>query len=159
MNPTVYIETTVISYLTAWPKKVPLIAGQQDETRKWWAESRPSFEVFTSALVLAEAAAGDPVAAAERLAVLQAIPALPVTDEAKALGNALVANTALPAKAHVDALHVGIAATSGIRYLLTWNCRHLANATLRARIDRVCRDRDCEPPIICTPSELTQVNP
>ena len=70
------------------------------------------------------------------------------------LADALVSQAALPAKARVDALHVAVAATNGIQYLLTWNCRHLANARLRPRIEKVCRANGCEPPVICTPLEL-----
>jgi hypothetical protein len=128
-------------------------------TRKWWDQSRQSFELFTSAAVNEEAAAGDSSAAAARLAILASLPELPVTDAVTALAEALVMHSALPSKARVDALHIAIAAVNGMNYLLTWNCRHLANATLRTKIEHVCRQQGYEPPIICTPKELIQVQP
>jgi hypothetical protein len=154
LRPTVYIETTIVSYLTSRGSNDPLMAGQIGATRTWWDGERLKFDLYTSQLVLDEAAAGDPGAAAERIAVLSTLPSVPVTDDAVGLADALVARAALPMNARIDALHVGTAATSGLSYLLTWNCRHLANATLRAKVEQVCRDQGYEPPIICTPLEL-----
>jgi predicted nucleic acid-binding protein len=159
MKSTVYIETTVISYLTARATTDPLLAGDIDATKKWWDNTRGSFELFTSEIVIQEASRGDAKAAAERLSVLGALPGLPVTSPATALAKTLVSKSALPRKARVDALHISIAAANGMNYLLTWNCRHLANATLRARIEQICRDEGYEPPVICTPKELTEVQP
>lgn len=93
------------------------------------------------------------------LSVLATLPEVPVSDAAKNLANTLIVKNALPAKARVDALHVAIAATNGIDYLLTWNCRHLANAMLRAKIEQICRNYGYNPPIICTPKELIEVEP
>jgi hypothetical protein len=159
MKPTVYIETTVISYLTAWQRKDPSISDDMAATRRWWDHSRESFELFTSAAVVEEAAAGDSTAAAARLAILDTLPELPGSESATALAEALVVHSALPSKARIDALHIAIAAVNGMNYLLTWNCRHLANATLRTKIEQVCRQHGYEPPIICTPKELTEVQP
>jgi hypothetical protein len=157
MKPKVYIETTIISYLAARPTNDPMLAGDFAATRQWWDEYRPLFEIFTSTLVNEEAAQGDAEAAAARLKILALLDELPVSDVAKMLANSLVSRNALPSKARVDALHVAIAATNGLDYLLTWNCRHLANATLRTRIESVCREQGYEPPLICTPPELTEV--
>jgi hypothetical protein len=159
MKPTVYIETTIVGHLTSRIPADALVAGQMLTTRKWWTVARPHFEVFTSELVLAEASRGDPTASAERLAALTDVPLLSIPDPSADLADALVARGALPMKARVDAAHVAIAAASGMEYLLTWNCRHLANATLRSRIEQACRERGFEPPIICTPLELTEVRP
>jgi hypothetical protein len=150
----VYVETTVISYLTAWPSRDVVVLGQQQTTREWWDKDREKFDLYTSQLVIQEAGAGDEQAARERLEPLATLPALAVSPEATALAKRLLDDGAFPDKAAVDALHVAIAATNGMDYLLTWNCRHLANATMRLLIEDVCREAGFEPPVICTPYEL-----
>jgi hypothetical protein len=62
----------------------------------------------------------------------------------------------MPAKARLDALHVATAAVHGMDYLLSWNCKHIANAMLRSRIESICRTAGFEPPVICTPLELVE---
>jgi hypothetical protein len=153
MNPTVYIETSIVSYLTAWRSRDLVRAAHQQVTCDWWA-TRGSFELFTSQFVLDEAAAGDEGPAASRLAALQDAVLLEVTEDGIVLAENLVAGDALPPKARVDALHVAMAAVHGMDYLLTWNCKHIANASLRGRIEDLCRAAGFEPPIICTPLEL-----
>jgi predicted nucleic acid-binding protein len=155
-RPTVYIETTVVSYLTAWPSRDIVRAAQQQVTREWWDGRRNDFDLYCSELVEQEAAAGDPVAAAERLRILHALQYLPGGERAADVAEALIDALQLPRRAAADAMHVGIAATNGIDFLLTWNMRHLANAVLRPRIELVCRDNGLEPPTICTPSELLE---
>jgi len=150
----VYIETSLVSYLTARPSRDLLVAAHQQLTVTWWDEHRTRYELFTSQVVLAEARAGDPDAAQRRLAVLERLPLLDVADTAIALAARLVTEQALPAQAAQDALHLAIACVHGMEYLLTWNCAHLANARLRSRIEQVCRDAGYIPPIICTPEEL-----
>jgi hypothetical protein len=110
--------------------------------------------VFVSQIVRDEAAAGDPTARARRLRALRGVPALAVTDEATRVAGELVRRGALPRKATVDAFHIGIAAAHQIEYLLTWNCKHIANATMRGTIEAICRSAGLTPPIICTPEEL-----
>ena len=95
-----------------------------------------------------------PPATRERLDVLVTLLVLGISPEAKALATRLLEEGAFPAKAEADAFHLAIVATNGLEYLLTWNCRHLANATMRPLIEDVCRDAGVEPPIICTPHEL-----
>src|SRR5437870_2112771 len=146
----VYIETTVVSYLTARPNRDVVIAGHQQITHEWWDTRRESYELCVSQLVLGEAAAGDPQAAQERLAVLQTMTFLETTTAALALAKEFVQAGALPAKAADDALHIAIAATQGVPYLLTWNCRHLANATIRPVIESLCASNGLKAPIICT---------
>jgi predicted nucleic acid-binding protein len=151
---TVYIETSIVSYLTARPSRDLLVAAHQQLTVAWWDQQRSHYEIFTSQVVLAEARAGDPDAAQRRVAVLEHLPLLDVTDAAITLAAALVSGQALPAQAAQDALHVAVACVHGIEYLLTWNCAHLANARLRSRIEQICREAGYVPPIICTPEEL-----
>lgn len=67
MKPTVYLETTIASLLTAWPGRAVAIAGQPIATRDWWAKRRADFELYVSPEVLGEAAQGDAVAARMRL--------------------------------------------------------------------------------------------
>lgn len=156
MKPKAYIETTVISYLTASPSRDVVIAGHQQITRDWWRNAAVRFELVASQLVINEASAGDPAAALDRLAALNAITLLDATDEALELADELVRLSAIPQKAAEDAAHIAIAVTNGVDYLVTWNCRHIANATMRSRIESVCRAAGFEPAIICTPDELME---
>jgi hypothetical protein len=155
----VYIETTFVSYLTARPNRDVVIAGHQQVTHEWWDTCRDRYELCVSQLVLGEAGSGDPQAAQERLEVLKAMTLLETPTEALDLAKELVRAGALPAKAAVDALHIAIAASNGIRFLLTWNCRHLANATMRPMIEAVCASKGVRAPIICTPEELLEEKP
>lgn len=155
----VYIETTFVSYLTARPSRDVVVAGHQQSTHEWWDQSRADFELCTSQLVLQEAGAGDPQAAQERLEVLKTMTLLETSAEALDLARELIQAGALPAKAADDALHIAVAATNGIPYLLTWNCRHLANATMRPVIENVCAGMGLKAPIICTPEELLEARP
>src|SRR5438270_12942892 len=150
----VYIETTVVSYLTARPNRDVVIAGHQQSTHEWWDTRRESYELCVSQLVRKEAGAGDSQAAQERLDVLKTMTLLETSDQALDLAKELIQAGALPAIAADDALHIAVAAMNGIPYLLTWNCRHLANATMRPLIEAVCMAKGLKPPIICTPEEL-----
>ncbi len=153
MKMRIYVETTVPSYLAAWPSRDLIRAAHQQITREWWAK-RGAFELYTSRLVVKECQAGDSQAAADRLAVLAGIPLLEQAPDVADLAEALVQRVPLPAKAAADALHIAVAAVNGMDYLLTWNCTHIANVTLRSRIEAVCRAAGYEPPLICTPEEL-----
>ena len=154
-----YIETTVVSYLTARPNRDVVIAGHQQITHEWWDTRRESYELCVSQLVQKEAGAGDSQAAQERLEVLKAMTLLETSDQALDLAKELIQAGALPAKAADDALHIAVAAMNGIPYLLTWNCRHLANATMRPVIETVCAGKGVKAPIICTPEELLEAKP
>ena len=156
MKPKAYIETTVVSYLTARPSRDVVIAGHQQVTRDWWRSAADRFELVASELVINEASAGDADAAGDRLAVLRSLTLLDATDEAAEMARQLIESGAIPEKAAEDAAHIAIAVTNGVEYMVTWNCRHIANATMRARIESVCRDVGYEPAIICTPDELME---
>lgn len=134
----VYIETTVVSYLTARPSRDLIVAGHQQITRDWWDTRRGDYELCVSQLVLQEAGDGDAQAAKERLEVLATMTLLEIKEEAVDLAEDLVQAGALPTKAENDALHIAVAAVHRIPYLLTWNCRHMANATMRTQIETVC---------------------
>jgi len=156
MKPKVYVETTVISYLTARPSRDVVVAGHQQTTHEWWRTCRDRFDLVASQLVLGEVSEGDPEAARERVAVVEKLSLLGVTVEASALARQLVEAAAIPAKAAQDAMHLSVAVTNGVSYLVTWNCRHLANAVLRAKIEEACRAAGYEPVVICTPEELLE---
>ena len=154
--PRVYLETTVISYLTARPSRNLRMVAHQEITADWWTRRRMRFELYVSRLVIDEAAAGDVEAAARRLVTLSGIPRLELTEPASILAASLVTEAAIPREAIEDALHVAVAAAHGMDYLLTWNCRHIANATMRNRIGDVCAASGFDAPVICTPEELLE---
>ena len=151
---TVYLETTVVSYLTARPSRDLVVAGHQQSTREWWDGPRQRFTVYVLSLVVAEAQGGDAEAARRRLEAMEGLPSLEVNDAAVALGQALIDGKAIAQRAAADALHISVAAVHGIEYLLTWNMAHIANAELRPQIERICRAEGVEPPVLCTPEEL-----
>jgi hypothetical protein len=152
----VYVETTFISYLTSQPSRDLIVAGHQKITHDWWDNHRSDYELCVSQLVLQEAGAGDAQAANERLAILSSMALLELKEEAVELAEVLVRAGALPAKAANDALHIAIAPTHRIAFLLTWNCRHMANAVMRPKIEGVCAGKGFAAPIICTPEELME---
>lgn len=153
-RPRVYLETTIPSYLAAWPSRDLVMAAHQQTTREWWDSRRQDFDLFVSQFVIDEASAGDADAAGRRLEALADVPLLDPTEDAYVLAHELMRRVPLPAKAGADSLHIAIATVNGMDYLLTWNCTHIANAALRSSIETVCRDCGYQPPVICTPEEL-----
>lgn len=153
-TPRVYIETSVISYLTALPNRDLVVAGHQQTTHDWWETRRPSFELVASQLVVQEASQGNATYAQQRLQALREIPLLSINEAAIALAETFVKRGPLPPKANIDALHIATAVTNGVDYLLTWNCKHIANANMRSQIERLCRQQGYEPTVICTPDQL-----
>ena len=156
MKPTVYIETSVISYLAARPSRDVVVAAYQEVTREWWRGAPGRFHLVASALVVSEARAGDVVAARARLEELESLVLLDATAEAETLTAQLLGSGAVPPTAAEDAAHIAIAVTNGVDYLVTWNFRHIANAALRSRIEHVCRQAGYAPPVICAPNELLE---
>ena len=157
MKPSVYIENSVVSYLTSTrSRRNPAVAVHQDITREWWDTRRQGFELFVSAVVAEEARDGNPAAAAMRLEIVAALQFLQITPEARQLAAALLGRGGLPAKANADALHIAVATVHGMDYLLTWNCKHIANAVILRSVESVCRLNGFEPPVICTPEELME---
>lgn len=154
MKPRLYLETTIPSYLTAWPSRDLIIAGHQQITKEWWRTKRQSYDIFVSQFVLDEAAAGDPDAARERMEVLRAFPSLDVTEAAYALAETLMEAEIIPEKAMRDAFHIAVSVIHRIDYLMTWNCTHIANAALFRQIHEICAQRGLRCPVICTPEEL-----
>jgi hypothetical protein len=154
MASSVYLETTIPSYLTAWRSPELSMAAKQQITRQWWDERRGLFELFVSDAVLLEAAGGDPDAAKRRLEALDGIPVLAPKSESDEIVVQLVDRLALPDRAIADAAHIAICIVHGIDYLLTWNCTHIANATFQPIINDVCSELGYAMPVICTPDQL-----
>ena len=154
----VYIETSIVSYLTARPSSNLIAAAWQKETTDWWETQRSRFSLCISDVVIEEAGRGDPRAASRRLAELSGIEVLPLNDEVVSLSKALIRKGGVPQKALDDALHIAIAAVHGIDYLLTWNCRHIDNAETKPKIRKVCLEQGCHCPEIATPIELMGIN-
>ena len=157
MRKQVYLETTVVSYLTARSGRDLIRAARLEITREWWKERRGDFDLYISQFVLDEAGQGDREAAGERLKLLEGLPLLEVNDPVVELGEALIEKGVLPAKAVTDALHIAVAVVHEMDILLTWNCRHLANAEMLVGVGRLVRAQGYEAPIICTPDELMGV--
>lgn len=156
MKDSVYLETTIISYLTARPSRDPVTLGRQTITHEWWRERRETFDLLISDLVLQEMRAGDPEAVRRRLEWATGIPSLPVTADSLALAEYLVSEGPIPADFPEDALHIAVCAVNGIDYLLTWNCTHLANASLRYDLESAVGGGGYACPLICTPEELME---
>jgi hypothetical protein len=154
MPPKVYIETTIPSYLTARPSRDLVRTAQQQLTREWWRTHRKSVDLYISALVFKECSQGDALAATERLHILQGLPLLEVTEEVIQLTSLLLESKLIPAKAAPDAAHVALASVHSMDFLLTWNCRHIHNAFIQTRLEKLCRQQRYSFPVICTPPEL-----
>ena len=150
----VYIESTIFSYLAARPSRDPIVKAHQIITRQWWDTQREHFDFVISEQVLREIEAGDRGAARRRSDLAAGLSVLDVNDEVMALARRLLLKRIVPEAYIGDATHIAAAAVHGAAYLVTWNCRHIANAELRTAIDTLCRDSGYSPCIICTPEEL-----
>ena len=150
----VYLETTFISYLVARPSRDLMVAAHQQATREWWEDRLADFECFASQVVIDEASAGDATEIQKRLAIIGSLKTLDLSEIAATLTQAILSSGILPPKAGGDAAHVAVAAVNAIDYMLTWNCKHLANAQVARRIAKIIQQSGYRMPIICTPVEL-----
>ena len=157
VKPTVYVDTTVVSYLTAKPSRDIVTAAHQQITQEWWLSADSRFNLVASDLVIEEAGRGDPSAARARLAALEGVGIIDATAKSEALTEALLASGALPRAAGADAAHVAAAVTNGVDYLVTWNLRHMANAPVRVALEWACRQAGYRQTTICTPEELLEI--
>ncbi len=151
---TVDIETSIVSHASAWPSQDIQMAALQHQARAWWSIERQKFNLVSSQLTILEASAGDPAAAAERLKLLDGIPLVPISPEVENLAKLIVANHLIPQKAGADAFHVAAAAIAGVDYLLTQNCKHIANAHDLPRLYRLLDNQGYGRLLICTPAEF-----
>lgn len=153
-NPKVYIETSIIGYLTSRPSRDLITAANQQLTRDWWIKERGKYDLFSSTVVLKEINLGDKDASVERVEAIGLIPILDLRESDIELAQALVKKYLLPKKAATDALHIAVATTREMDYLLTWNCRHIANAAMRKPIEEFLKSKGYRSPTICTPQDL-----
>ena len=150
----VYLETTIPSYLTARLSSDLITAGEQAITREWWEQRRMVYRLFISEAVVEEASRGDVEASRRRLEALSGMEELAIDEPAIGLAEKLLENGLIPQKAAADAIHIAVAARHGVDYLLTWNCRHLANAEIIRQVSHIVDREGFYVPIICTPREL-----
>ena len=156
---TVYIETTIPSYLAAHPSRREPMASHQEKTHRWWKTERQHFLLYTSQFVRFEAGRGDPHAAARRKVYLDFLPDLDIPPETEDLSDSLIKLLRLSPKAEADATHLALAILHRITYLLTWNCTHLANPVLQKDLIDYCNYHRLHIPVICTPELLTTPHP
>ncbi|MCO5053067.1 MAG: type II toxin-antitoxin system VapC family toxin [Verrucomicrobiae bacterium] len=150
----IYIESTIPSYIVARPAHDLLQAARQQLTKDWWEMKRGSHELYTSQVVLDEVAFGEPAMAQLRLKTLQSVPLLLATDEIKEVARKIQHSGLLPITADRDAVHIALASAYNLDILLSWNCRHIANAAIQTRLRRLMESAGFELPVICTPEEL-----
>ena len=154
MPESVFIETTIPSYLTSRPANDIIRQSRQKLTREWWDSRRRDYRLFTSQIVLDEAAQGDPVAAQKRLRRMDEIPILATDHLVISLAEKLLSESIVPKKAPDDAAHISCAAVHGIDYILTWNFRHIANPHIQRSIRQCIEAEGYEMPTICTPEDF-----
>ena len=151
---TVYIETSVVSHAAAWTSKNPETAVLQDQAKRWLAEEAPKYDLVTSQFVIDEVSLGDPDAASERLKLLKEVRVLIPDAEVEHIADEIISHALMPTKARLDALHVASAVVGSVKYLLTQNCRHIANATVLPNIYDLLESLGFARLLICTPAEF-----
>ncbi|MBF0548684.1 MAG: type II toxin-antitoxin system VapC family toxin [Candidatus Riflebacteria bacterium] len=154
MKMKIYIETSFISYLVGRRSKNLVLAAYQELSQEWWEKRSGKYDLFSSQITFNEASIGDPEVSQKRLEILQKIPFITITSEVIELSEKIINSGVIPKKATPDALHISIATVFGMDFLLTWNCRHIANATIQKIISQICLSSGFEMPTICTPIEL-----
>ena len=152
----VYIESTIPSYLVARPARDLIQAARQQLTRDWWDFKREGHELFISQVVLDEIAFGDQAMARERLELVQSVPLLGLTEGAEVFAQRILDSGLLPPQADRDAAHIALATVHQMDLLLSWNCRHIANAAIQLRLRRLADAASYTLPVICTPEELME---
>lgn len=151
---TVYLETSFISYLTSRPSRTIVGAAHQQITQDWWMNRRMAYDLRISELVVRECAAGNPEAAQRRLDAIAGIPRLEIDERVEQIALGLTSRGLVPPQVAEDALHIAIAATHGVDYLLTWNFKHIANPALQYRIAGYLAELNLALPFICSPEAL-----
>ena len=157
MKPSVYVETTVISYLTSAPSRDLVVAGHQQLTREWWNEHLPDFEPYVSPAVMDEISRGDPEMARARLEAVAEFKILEVQAKIRDLADAYFERIQLPERARADSYHLAFAAWHGMDFLISWNCKHIASGFVRRQAKRINLEWQIAGPTICTPEELMEV--
>lgn len=152
----IYIETSIISYLAARRSRNLIAAAWQEITFEFWETRRHRYHLYTSEIVVIEASAGDPALAERRLNLLAGIPGLLINTETKSLAANIIKKGALPTNAQIDALHIAVATIHGMDYLLTWNCRHIDNPEAKPKVRAICQKLGYNCPEICTPMQIME---
>ncbi len=155
LKETVYIETSIIGYLTARPTSNLIVAANMQTTKSWWDNKRDNFDIYISEIVIEEVSRGDSEMAAQRLSIVKDFPSLEVTKISVKLASEFIAKSNLPPSAYDDAIHIAIATINELDYLLTWNCKHIANAQIQKKLREIAESFSYKLPTICTPVELT----
>ena len=155
-NPTLYLESTIPSYLTARPSRDLIVAAHQQITSEWWQQARTNFDIYVSEAVLDEISAGDPDAASRRLTLTEGLPILSLTEEVGSLAIEYQHGLGLPLSAQLDMVHLAYAVVYELDYLLTWNCAHIANGVVIHRLRKVNAALGRATPVIITPEELLE---
>ena len=154
MSETIYIETSILGYLTARSTDNLILAANVKVTQDWWDEHSTSLVLYASEIVADEASRGDATMANQRQNLLQSLIFLDLTDEAIALAQEFLQQSNLPPKASNDALHMALATVYGLDYLLTWNCKHMANAQIQRKLSQISLELGYILPFVCTPYEF-----
>ena len=157
MKPSVYIETTIISYLTAKPSRDLIIAAHQQITTEWWTDVRPQVDCYVSPFLIDEASRGDTTYAQKRLDEIVDFTVLEVNEEIEDLAQQYFAALQIPEKAKIDAFHLAVAAWHKMDYLLSWNCKHIASGRVQKMMQETNARLGVHTPIVCTPEELMEV--
>lgn len=153
-KPAVYLETTIPSYLTARVSRDLLVMQRQIETQDWWNAERHKYDLFVSLPVLEEISRGDKERAQARQQSLENVPVLASNPLIESLEDAILGSGLIPAKAEPDVAHIAYATVHQMDYLLTWNCRHINNATIKRSLEKIVESFGLRLPVICTPEEL-----
>ena len=156
MKPTVYIETSVISYLSAKPSRDLIVAAHQQITIDWWETALPRYDAFVSPIVLDEISRGAVNAIQARLEKVSSFPVLEVLPEIRNLADTYFSELDIPEKARADSYHLAITAWHGIDFLVSWNCTHIVNGRIKMLIEEINARQGIRTPIICTPEELME---
>lgn len=156
MKPTVYIETTVISYRMAKPSRDLIIAAHQQITHEWWDIALPRFDAFISPIVLEEISKGDADAAKLRLDSVSSFQLLEVLSEVRDLADSYFSAIEIPEKARADSYHLAVAAWHGMDFLISWNCSHIVSGRVKRIVEEINSANRIRTPIVCTPEELME---
>lgn len=153
-KPSVYIETTIPSYLVGRASRDVIVFAHQEITWTWWTKYRKYFSLYTSEFVLDEITNGDQGIASKRLKMMDKIELLDLPDEIRELVGTYMRKLSIPASAATDTLHIACAVFHKMDYMLTWNCKHLANASVRRQLHAINQSLGLFTPDLCTPEEL-----
>ncbi len=156
IKPTVYVETSVVSYLTSLPSRDSLVLSRQEATRQLWNEHLDDFELIVSDIVISEIRQGDEKEVQLRLKAVADFTRLDMSSQANALAQYLVDTGAVPQNSPQDAQHIAIAAVDNLDYLISWNFKHIVNEAKREHISQVCRAAGFQPTNVCTPINLIE---